>query len=126
MSSRASYRLKTWLCETYDSTKTYLSQNECVAGSFRDFTFPHCSTLLLLTCRGTDRCRKKDTRSVVALPQMSKKKKEKKNPLTSSSAKNQQEMHIQHKALPNAEVNVLPQDNNVNVVAVVVVCLFIA
>lgn len=33
---------------------------------------------------------------------------------------------IQHKALPNAEINVLPQDNNVNVVAVVVVCLFIA
>lgn len=34
---------------------------------------------------------------------------------------------IQHKALPNADVNVLPQDNNVNVVAVVVVvCLFIA
>lgn len=34
---------------------------------------------------------------------------------------------IQHKALPNAEVNVLPQDNNVDVVAVVVVVyLFIA
>jgi hypothetical protein len=32
---------------------------------------------------------------------------------------------IQHKALPNAEVNVLPQDNNV-VIVVVVVCLFLA
>ena len=36
-------------------------------------------------------------------------------------------MSIQHKALPNAEVIVLPQDNNVDVVAVVVVVyLFIA
>lgn len=36
---------------------------------------------------------------------------------------------IQHKALPNAEVNVLPHDNDVTVVAVVVVvvvCLFVA
>lgn len=33
---------------------------------------------------------------------------------------------IQHKALPNAEVNVLPHDDDVNVVAVVVVCLFVA
>lgn len=32
-------------------------------------------------------------------------------------------MSIQHKALPNAEVDLLPQDNNINVVAVVVVCL---
>lgn len=51
----------------------------------------------------------KITRSGAALPQMSKTK-----------------TSIQHKALPNAEVNVLPQDNNVNVVAVVVVGLFVA
>lgn len=34
---------------------------------------------------------------------------------------------IQHKALPNAEVNVLPHDDDVNVVSVVVVvCFFVA
>lgn len=46
-----------------------------------------------------------------------------------AGAKKKKKTSIQHKALPNAEVNVLPQDNNVNVVAVVVVvvvCLFIA
>lgn len=38
-------------------------------------------------------------------------------------------MSVQRKALPNAEVNVLPHDNDVTVVAVVVVvvvCLFVA
>lgn len=39
------------------------------------------------------------------------------------SKQNEQKTSIQHKALPNADVNVLPQNNNVNVA---VVCLFIA
>lgn len=34
-----------------------------------------------------------------------------------------EKMCIQHKALPNAEVNVLPQDDNVNVVTDVVAVL---
>lgn len=89
--------------------------------AFRDFTFPCAHNYF--TCGGTDwfenykiRCR---TTSDV--------KNRLSSPAFQSKTKKEKETSIQHKALPNAEVNVLPQDNNVNVVAVVVVvCLFIA
>lgn len=48
MSSRPSYRRQTWLCEPYNSTKTYLSRNECVAGSFQGLYLPLCSQLLYI------------------------------------------------------------------------------
>lgn len=48
--------------------------------------------------------------------------------LARRNLKEKKKTSIQHKALPNAEVNVLPHDNDVTVVAVVVVvvCLFVA
>lgn len=59
---------------------------------------------------------------------MSKKKKSLSLSLARRSEIKKKETSIQHKALPNAEVNVLPHDDDVNVVAVVVVvvCLFVA
>lgn len=90
--------------------------------AFRDYTFPCAHNYF--TCGGTDwfgkmqdlvphylRCQESSLFS--CLSKQNEKEKEKKS--------------IQHKALPNAEVNVLPQDNNVDVVTVVVVvCLLIA
>lgn len=87
--------------------------------AFRDFTFPCAHNYF--TRGGTDwfenykiRCRTtSDVKNRLSLLLVEAKRKKKTS--------------IQHKALPNAEVNVLPQDNNVNVVTVVVVvCLFIA
>lgn len=88
--------------------------------AFRDFTFPCAHNYL--TCGGTDwfeilqdqvphylRCQDRFSLTIACRSKAKKK------------------TSIQHKALPNAEVNVLPQDNNVDVVAVVVVVyLFIA
>lgn len=37
-----SYRRQTWLREPCDSTKTYLSRNECVVGSFQGLNLPLC------------------------------------------------------------------------------------
>lgn len=56
-------------------------------------------------------------RSGAALPQVSTID----SPLLSCVTTENGQKSIQHKALPNAEIIVLPQDNKVNVVAVVVV-----
>lgn len=81
------------------------------------------SLVLTITLHAEELIGLKITRSGAALPQMSRIVS-----LSCLSKRNEKKKtSIQHKALPNAEVNVLPQDNNVNVVTVVVVvCLFIA
>lgn len=91
--------------------------------AFRDLTFPCANNYL--TCGGTvwfenytiRRRTTSDVKNCLSLSLSCLLKQSERRKKTS----------IQHKALPNAEVNVLPQDNNVNVVAVVVVvCLLIA
>lgn len=87
------------------------------------------SPVLTITLYAEELFGLKITRSGAALPQMSKIVSLSLSCLSKQSKrkKKKKKTSIQHKALPNAEVNVLPQDNNVNVVAVVVVvCLLIA
>lgn len=102
----------TWLCELCDWTKkekTYLSRNECVVGSSRVFTFPCAPNDYKYG--GTSRLDNCELRCCSTSDVNDR--------LSCSTTSNGQKI-IQHEALPNAEVTVLPHDK-VNVVAVVLV-----